>query len=341
MLSGADIGSLSPENRLSGPDRAVLFLEDVMTSTLYWLQCGGCGGDTMALLGLEWPNIIEMLELNGIDVLWHPSLSDGGPSRQKELVRALVEGELPLDFLCVEGGVIRGPGGTGMYDMSDFKPKKDIVAALARRARFVIGVGTCASFGGIGADGVVEATGLQFHKSRKGGFLGEDFISSGGLPVVNLPGCPCHGEAVAGTLAALQAEWPLPLNEYNAPLEWYGLLVHQGCIRNEYHEYRVEEVEFGRRGCLFFHLGCRGPLTHGPCNKLLWNGRSSKTSVGVPCMGCTSPEFPQPHPFFYTRNIAGVPIELPEGVDRPHYLAYKGMAAAAAPERLKNRETRV
>ena len=103
----------------------------------------------------------------------------------------------------------------------------------------------------------------------------------------------------------------------------------------------MEDADFGKRGCLFFHLGCRGPLTHGPCNKLLWSRRSSKTRVGVPCVGCTRPDFPPPHPFFRTRNIAGIPLDLPEGVDRAHYMAYKGMAAAAAPERLRERKSRI
>jgi len=131
----------------------------------------------------------------------------------------------------------------------------------------------------------------------------------------------------------------LALNDYNMPLEWFNVLVHQGCTRNEYHEYRVEEKNFGDKGCLFFHMGCQGPLAHGPCNKYLWDRRSSKTRVGVPCFGCTRPDFPHPYPFFHTRNIEGIPLELPDGVDRAHYLAYKGMAAAAAPERLRKRQT--
>lgn len=295
----------------------------------------------MALLGIEWPNILELVGLADLDILWHPSLSNGGPKFYKELLEALLAGEQRLDILCIEGAVVRGPGGTGMYDTFDGRPKKDIVAGLARQAQNVIAVGTCASFGGVGADGEIGATGLQFLKHEPGGFLGADFRTPSGSSVINLPGCPCHGEVVAGTLTALTLGAPLPLNEYNSPLQWYGLHVHQGCIRNEYHEYRVEESDFGQRGCLFFHMGCRGPLTNGPCNKLLWNARSSKTTVGVPCLGCTQPDFPQPYPFFYTRNIAGIPIELPEGVDRAHYLAYKGMAAAAAPDRLRARKTRV
>ncbi|MBF0119225.1 MAG: NADH:ubiquinone oxidoreductase [Desulfobacterales bacterium] len=312
-----------------------------MSKTLYWIQCGACGGDSMGLLSMESPDILELVKLLDIEILWHPSLSNGSPSIHRNLIEDMLSGKQPLDILCVEGSIIRGPGGTGMYDTLEGKPKKDIVGGLVKKAKVVVAVGTCSSFGGIGSDGEIEATGLQFLKKNRGGFLGAFFKTNIGLPVINLPGCPCHPDVLSGTLAALCKEIPIQLNEYNSPVEWYNLFIHQGCVRNEYHEYRVEDNDFGNRGCLFFHLGCRGPLSHGPCNKLLWNRRSSKTRIGVPCFGCTSPDFPQIYPFFKTRNIAGIPIELPEGIDRAHYLAYKGMAAAAAPERLKKRETRV
>jgi len=293
----------------------------------------------MSLLGSESPDLVELVELLNLDVLWHPSLSNGTPAEHRRLVEAILNGGQELDVLCVEGAVIRGPGGTGMYDLWDGRPKKNLTARLAARARFVVAVGTCASFGGIPGIGEGEATGLQFHRETPGGFLGREFRSRAQLPVVNLPGCPCHCSVLAGSLSALVRGRRLVLNQYNAPVEWYGLFVHQGCVRNEYHEYRVEEHEFGEKGCLFFHLGCRGPLAHGPCNKLLWNRRSSKTRVGVPCAGCTMPDFPHEYPFFVTPNIADIPLDLPEGVDRAHYLAYKGMAAAAAPERLRQRKT--
>jgi len=312
-----------------------------MSTSLYWLQLGGCGGDSMSLLNAESPGIVELLALLDVEVLWHPSLSSGSAAEHRELIDQLASGERTLDVLCLEGSILRGPGGTGMYDTIGNKPKKDLMAGLAKRARYVIALGTCASFGGIGADGETEATGAQFLKGEKGGFLGAAFTAGSGLPVINLPGCPCHCEVLAGTLAALVSGRPLPLDQNNSPLEWYGMLVHQGCTRNEYHEYRVEEREFGETGCLFFHLGCHGPLAFGPCNKALWNRRSSKTRVGVPCVGCTRPDFPQAYPFYKTPSIEDIPLQLPEGVDRAHYLAYKGMAAAAAPERLKDRKTSV
>jgi hydrogenase small subunit len=92
---------------------------------------------------------------------------------------------------------------------------------------------------------------------------------------------------------------------------------------------------------MFFHLGCKGPTTNSSCNKYLWNEVNSKTRAGVPCFGCARPDFPQDYPFFKTPNIVKTPLELPKGVDRAHYLAYKDMAAAAAPKRLKNRTQKV
>lgn len=310
-----------------------------MSLSLYWLQAGGCGGDTMSLLSAESPALPNLLELLDIDLLWHPTLTSISSSEHFALTQRIVQGDRKLDILCVEGSVVCGPGGTGMYSTICGKPKKDLIYKLVQSARVVIALGTCASFGGIAADGEVDGTGLQFHKWDKGGFLGKEFIAQGGLPVINLPGCPCHGDIIGGVLSALAAGAPIPLNEYSMPLEYYGMLVHQGCTRNEYHEYRVEENNFGEKGCLFFHLGCHGPLAYGACNKMLWNGRNSKTRVGVPCFGCTRPDFPQTYPFFQTRNIEGIPLELPDGVDRAHYLAYKGIAAAAAPLRLKLRKT--
>ena len=41
---------------------------------------------------------------------------------------------------------------------------------------------------------------------------------------------------------------------------------------------------------------------------------------------------------FRTEKLGAVPVKLPLGVSRAHYLAYKNLAHAAAPKRVKNRE---
>ncbi|MBF0613900.1 MAG: NADH:ubiquinone oxidoreductase [Magnetococcales bacterium] len=312
-----------------------------MSMTLYWMQNGGCGGDTMSFLNVEAPNLMDLFQQLDIELLWHPSLSSDSPRRRQECVDALLIGQRPLDILVIEGAVLRGPASTGMYDTHQGKPKKDLIVRLAHQARHVIALGTCASFGGFGVDEYVQACGLQFVRNQPGGLLGSSFRSRSGVPVINLAGCPCHPEVLSGTLTAVVTDAPLPLDDLQRPLAWYGMLVHQGCTRNEYHEYRMEENDFGQKGCLFFHKGCHGPLVGGPCNKLLWNRRSSKTRAGVPCFGCTNPDFPMSYPFFETRHIEDIPLALPNGINRAHYLVYKTMAAAAAPARLKRRETEI
>ncbi len=309
--------------------------------TAYWLQGGGCGGDTWSFLSHDFPNVSSLLATLGIELLWHPSLSNLSPNEHTQLLDDIAEGKHTLDILLVEGSLLCGPAGTGMFDTIHGRPKKELVHTLAHKAQTVLALGTCASFGGMGADEIIEATGLQFHKSHPGGLLGPNFLTGSGQPVINLAGCPCHHDIIAGALSAVAKEAVLDLDEYHRPLEWYSTLIHQGCTRNEYHEYRVEESDFGELGCLFFHLGCAGPLVPGPCNKLLWNQQSSKTRAGVPCFGCTDPEFPRRTPFFYTQNIEGIPLALPKGVNRAHYMVYKSMAAAAAPERLKKRTAKV
>lgn len=306
--------------------------------TMYWLQCGACGGDTMSLLGMEALDMVELFKEKNLDMLWHPSLSAGTVQEHDNLIRDLRSGRQPLDILLVEGFISTGPDGTGMFDTYRGEPKSKIVKDLALQASVIIAVGTCACFGGIGNSGETEACGLQFTKKEYGGLLGENFRSRNEKPVINLPGCPVH-PAILKDILCLVGSGEIPaLNRFQCPDDWYSMLVHQGCTRNEYHEYRVEEEDFGGRGCMFFHLGCRGPLTYGPCNKVLWNQRNSKTNAGVPCFGCTQPDFPKDHAFFRTPNIVNVPLELPKGVSRAHYLAYKGMAAAAVPDRLTKRK---
>ncbi len=311
--------------------------------TFFWLQAGGCSGDSMSILNMEHPDLFSQLENFDIEVLFHPSLSTLSYQEQDALIERILNDDQKLDIFCLEGNVVMGPDGTGMFDTFRGKPKKDLIHALAHKADYVLAVGTCAAYGGFGGrpEDEMQGIGLQSQRGKGGGFLGEDFRSRAGLPVINLSGCPIHPKALEMTLALIANDLPVELDEMNKPKVYYGLTVHQGCTRNEYHEYKVEEQRFGEEGCMFFHLGCKGPTTHASCNKYLWNEVSSKTRAGVPCFGCTRADFPMNKPFFETDNIAGTPLELPEGVDRAHYLAYKDMAAAAAPERLLKRKNGV
>ena len=307
---------------------------------LYWMQAGGCSGDSMSILNYE-GNLFEFFENEGINVLWHPSLSTISPKEHDKLIENILNEKVKLDIFCLEGNVVLGPNGTGLFDTFRSKPKKDLIRELAYKADYVIAVGTCASFGGMGSYDEMEGVGLQFLHNKKGGFLGKEFRTKLGYKVINVPGCPIHPKTLVTILRKIVNNYEIKLTKKQTESICNNFTVHQGCTRNEYHEYKIEEKDFNEPGCMFFHLGCKGPMTMAPCNKYLWNEVNSKTRAGVPCFGCTRADFPQPYPFFETRNILGTPLELPKGVKRANYLAYKDMAWAAAPKRLKKRKQRV
>ncbi|MEG3639570.1 hypothetical protein [Magnetococcus sp. PR-3] len=308
--------------------------------SLMWIQAGACSGDTLSMLCAEKPSFPEFLQQNRIDLLWHPSLSPEPVSTFVKRIDAILQDQLALTFLCIEGSLVTGPHGSGMFDSFMGKAKIDLIRQLAEKADYLIAVGTCASFGGIHAapPNPSDCLGLQFTKTEPGGLLTPEWRSRKGLPVINLSGCPLHPSTLTGALSMLVQELPMPLNQWHMPEMFFSTMVHQGCTRNEYHEYDIEEIEFGHEGCLFFNLGCQGPVTLSTCNTELWNGVNSKTRAGTPCLGCTMPNFPQDTALFRTKKVGDVPSVLPLGVERPNYMAYKGLARDAAPKRVVKRE---
>lgn len=308
--------------------------------TLFWLQTGACGGDSLAVLNAESPSLEQLLSCHGIDLLWHPSLSHRPMSQHDALLREIAAGSRALDILCVEGSIVTAPRGTGLYDSYQGRARMEIARELAERAGVVVAMGTCAAFGGIhaAAPNPSDCIGLQYDRAEPGGLLPPAWRSRCGLPVINIAGCPAHPHAMTQTLAWLATDLPLPLDALNRPQAFFGSVVHQGCTRNEYHEYNIEEADIGGRACLFFNLGCQGPMTQAVCNSDLWNGVSSKTRAGVPCFGCTAPDFPRDGDLFRTEKIGDIPLNLPMGVERARYMAYKNLARAAAPARIKDKE---
>ncbi len=306
-----------------------------MTAVL-WLQTGSCGGDTMSLLCADSPSLEALVTEYGIDLLWQPSLSLGPAGRLDALIDAILEDRQALDVLCVEGSIVTGPDGSGMYDPYRGRSKMSLIRELAAKAAYVVAMGTCAAYGGVHAapPNPTDSLGLQFDKQSAGGLLPPEWRSRKGLPVVNVSGCPAHPNAMTKTLAMLASGLALELDHLNRPKDLFNTMVHQGCTRSEYHEYDVEDSAFGGKGCMFFNLGCQGPVTMAICNSELWNGRSSKTRAGVPCFGCTSPEFPTDRDLFSTEKIGPIPVNLPLGVERANYMAYKSLAHEAAPERV-------
>ena len=310
--------------------------------TLLWLQSGGCGGCSLSLFGADAPDLFSALDLARIDVLLHPSMSEVGGRSQNELLNRLREGQIPLDILCIEGAVLRGPRGSGRFHLQAGTgiPMATVIADLASAARHVLSIGSCAAFGGVtaGGDNVTEACGLCFEGGDAGGLLGPGFRSRSGLPVINISGCPVHPGWVTETLIQLSAGLlaASDLDQFGRPRFFADHLVHHGCSRNEFYEYKASATAPGQLGCLMENLGCIGTQVHGDCNIRLWNGEGSCIRGGYPCIGCTEPAFGErDHPYLETPKRGGIPVGLPTDMPKAWFVALASLAKAATPQRLR------
>jgi NiFe hydrogenase small subunit HydA len=314
--------------------------------TLVWLQSGGCGGCTLSLLCAEAPDLISALDASRIRVLLHPSLSEAAGAEALKVIDDILDQSLPLDILCVEGAVMRGPAGTGRFHVAAgaARPMMDIAEQLAQRAGYVVAVGSCAAYGGITAagDGAADACGLSHDGRSPGGLLGAAFRSLAGLPVINIAGCPVHPNWVVETLLqiSLGSFTEADLDPWGRPAAIADNLVHHGCPRNEFYEFKASAEHLSELGCLMENLGCKGTQACADCNRRPWNGEGSCLKGGYPCIACTEPGFESPgHPFFETPKFAGIPVGLPADMPKAWFVALACLAKAATPERLKKNAT--
>ncbi|RTL47962.1 MAG: HupU protein [Rhodocyclaceae bacterium] len=313
---------------------------------MLWLQSGGCGGCTLSWLGSEMGPLFATLRDENIDILWHPSLSEATGNEALDILRRCADGRQALDILCVEGSLLRGPKGTGRFHLlaGTGIPTIDWVKQLAARAHHVVAVGTCAAYGGVTAAGSnpTDACGLQYEGELRGGLLGADFHSASGLSVINIAGCPTHPDWVTETLIGL-AQGSLDaaaLDELGRPRFYADKLVHHGCSRNEYYEFKASAEKLSDQGCMMEHLGCKGTQAHADCNVRPWNGGGSCLTGGYPCIRCTEPNFEEPgHPFTKTPKVAGIPIGLPSDMPKAWFVALAALSKSATPARVKENAT--
>jgi uptake hydrogenase small subunit len=309
---------------------------------LLWLQSGGCGGCTLSLLCAESPDVLTTLEAAGIHLLWHPSLSEASGDEFRDLLEQITAGDIPLDILCLEGAVIRGPGGSGRFHLmaGTGQPMMDWIDTLARLAEYVVAVGSCAAYGGITAGGgnPGDACGLQYDETGKTGLLGEAFRAGSALPVVNIAGCPTHPNWVTETLMQIASGQftEKDIDALGRPRSYADHLVHHGCPRNEYYEFKASAEKTSDLGCLMEHMGCLGTQAHADCNTRLWNGEGSCLRGGYACINCTAPGFEEPgHGFSETPKLAGIPLGLPTDMPKAWFVALASLSKAATPKRLK------
>jgi hydrogenase small subunit len=163
---------------------------------------------------------------------------------------------------------------------------------LAPKAWTVLAAGTCATYGGIHAmEG--NPTGCMGLPD----YLGWQWKSGAGVPIVCVPGCPVQPDSFMETLYYLlrQAagnEPMIPLDEALRPAWIFGPTVHEGCDRGGYYEQGDFAETYGPPQCIV-KLGCWGPVVQCNVGKRGWMaGVGGCPNVGGICIGCTMPGFP-------------------------------------------------
>jgi hydrogenase small subunit len=178
---------------------------------------------------------------------------------------------------------------------------------LAPEATAILAAGTCATYGGIhamagnptGAMGVPD-------------YLGWDFKSKAGLPIVCVPGCPTHPDNLSETLLYLlyqvSGQAPMiPLDEALRPRWLFETTVHTGCDRASYYDQSDFSTGYGAPTCLV-KVGCWGQVVRCNVAKRGWiNGVGGCPNVGGICIACTMPGFPDKFMPFMDEPVDAVP----------------------------------
>jgi hydrogenase small subunit len=284
--------------------------ETIATSQLdeidiLWITAGlGCDGDTIAMTGATQPSIEEILAgaIPGIPrvKLHNPLLAFATGEEFLEPFRLAAHGDFGPFILVVEGSIPDETNKHGGYwaalgcDPETGQPITTCtwIDQLAPKAWAVIAAGTCATYGGIHA-----ITGNPTGAMGLPDYLGWNWKSRAGIPIVCLPGCPVQPDNFTGTLVYLLHQAAglapmIPLDELLRPRWLFSETLHEGCDRGGYYEQGDFAAEYGSPKCIV-KLGCWGPVVRCNVGKRGWiNGVGGCPNVGGICIGCTMPGFP-------------------------------------------------
>jgi hydrogenase small subunit len=278
---------------------------DVKEVHILWITAGlSCDGDSVSVTAAEQPSIEEVLlgAIPGLPKvhLHNPVLAvEVGDEFMTPFYRA-EQGALGPFVLVVEGSIpnerIKKEGYWAAWGTSAETgqpiPTCEWIDRLAPKAWAVVAIGTCAAYGGIHAmaGNPTGAMGLS-------DYLGKDYRSQAGLPIVNVPGCPVQPDNFMETLLYLlyfaAGLTPIiPLDEQLRPTWLFGKTVHEGCDRAGYYEQADFAREYGSPKCLV-KIGCWGPVVNCNVPKRGWmRGIGGCPNVGGICIACTMPGFP-------------------------------------------------
>lgn len=303
-----------------------------------WISEGmSCDGDTVSVTAAMQPSIEDVV-LGLIPGL--PKVHLHNKVLSKETGEGFLEpfyrardGELGPYVLVIEGSIPNETiNGEGFWTSFGYDPEtkqpltlNQWIDWLAPGAWGVVAAGTCATYGGIHAM-AGNPTGCM----GLADYLGYDFRSAGGLPIVNVPGCPVQPDNFMETLTWLlyQAAGhapPIPLDEALRPTWLFGKTVHEGCDRAGYYEQGDFALDYNSPKCQV-KIGCWGPVVNCNVPKRGWmDGIGGCPNVGGICIGCTMPGFPDKFMPFMDQPPGGTLSATLTGVYGPMIRRMRGI----------------
>ena len=292
-----------------------------VTAHVLWVTTGlSCEGDSVAMTSATNPSLEDIITqaIPGMPriVVHNQVIAYEVGDEFAQAWFDAEEGKLDPFVLVIEGSLgnenINGEGHwTGFaVNPSNGQPItiNEWLDRLAPKAAAVVAVGTCATYGGIPAmkNNPTGAMGVP-------DYLGWNWKSKAGLPVVCIPGCPAQPDNMTETLLYLALHLaglaPVPeLDEKLRPKWLFGRTVREGCNRAGFAEEGDFATEYGSDHRCLVKLGCKGPVVK--CNVPIrgWvNGIGGCPNVGGICMACTMPGFPDKYmPFMDEDRLGGL-----------------------------------
>ncbi|MFA6034676.1 MAG: hydrogenase small subunit [Myxococcota bacterium] len=250
---------------------------------IIWIESGICTGCAVSMLSSTQPPMDKLLP--AVRLEFQETLSDYAGAQLMARLDETTAAYGGKYVLIVDGAI--PTGATARMTVVGADPDgrditaEDLVKSLSAGAGLIVALGTCASFGGI-AGAANNITGsVPLAK-----------LVPAGKQIVRLPGCPPMPQWITLALAAYLSGDKVELDSLGRPAMFYGSTVHLQCPRlAQFEGGNFADVPGDPEKCLY-QIGCKGPFTHSDCITRLWHGRSSCVRIGHPCMGCTSPGFP-------------------------------------------------
>jgi hydrogenase small subunit len=274
------VGEFTPEPSLVRKVRQAL--ETKPRVPVIWLEFQDCAGCTESISRSLSPTLSSLV-LNTLDIEYHETLMAAAGVQAEGAKQAAMQKYAGEYVLVVEGSVTTKDG--GVYCTIGGRANDELLREAASGAAAIVAVGNCATFGGIPAASPAPTDGLGVDK----------LITD--KPVINLPGCPGIPEVYTNTIVHYLVFGQLPeLDELKRPKSFYGVTIHDRCLRRPFYEAGRFADSFDDEGyqlgyCLY-KLGCKGPTTYNACASMRWmNGLSFPIQSGHPCLGCSEPGF--------------------------------------------------